>query len=335
MLNSNKHPTLCYARNWSEDMMIQMQQRMLPLAQSAPDVCLAAVSGSLGRLEGMAHSDCDLIVLVHNDAVNDKERCQKAMLAVWEALEPLGMPLPKASGIYATPASPEQICDHDTLGVVADDKNIFGKRLQFLLDARPIYGDEHYQELMQHLLERYAAGFLIHDQSKEWVYLLNDLIRYFRSYCGWHQFDLSSDPIDSWHMRNTKLRNSRVLMFAALMLLLGECSKEKTDKIGWLHQHLQLTPMERIEYVYKANNESGFEILLQAYELFMTRINSPAVRQALVESTPENLNELHNTKLPEYDELHKNSDVILREITRFVLDRRNDWSEEFFEYLIF
>jgi hypothetical protein len=207
--------------------------------------------------------------------------------------------------------------------------------MQILLDAKPVYGEENFQILVQGLLERYAAGFLIHDQNKEWVYLLNDLIRYLRSYCAWHQFDLTNDPIDSWHMRNAKLRNSRIPMFAALIFLLGECSKEKQDKIGWLREHLSLTPMQRIENVYALNNDSGFNILIDAYEVFMMGINSPEVRKALVEANPNSLDELREMNIPEYNELHANSDILLKELTRFVLDRRGDWSDAFFEYLIF
>ncbi len=97
MLNPQKHPTLTYALNWSNDMLEQMQKRLLPLADTAPDVSIAAVSGSLGRLEGMEHSDCDLIVLVDDEAVHDSSRCQKAMQTVW-ALERLGSPSLKQQG---------------------------------------------------------------------------------------------------------------------------------------------------------------------------------------------------------------------------------------------
>jgi len=267
--------------------------------------------------------------------VHDSDRCKKAMQAVWDVLDPLGLPLPKSTGIYVTPASHSQICDHGTLGLIADDKNIFGKRMQVLLDAKPVYGKENFEVLVQGLLERYAAGFLIHDQKKEWVYLLNDLIRYLRSYCAWHQFDLTNDSIDSWHMRNAKLRNSRIPMFAALILLLGECSKEKKDKIGWLREHLLLTPIQRIEKVYALNNDERFNILLDAYEVFMTQMNSPEVRKILVEANPKSLAELREMDLPEYNELHANSNILIKELTRFVLDRRGDWSDAFFEYLLF
>jgi hypothetical protein len=136
-------------------------------------------------------------------------------------------------------------------------------------------------------------------------------------------------------MRNAKLRNSRIPMFAALIFLLGECSKEKQDKIGWLREHLSLTPMQRIEKVYALNNDSGFNLLIDAYEIFMKSINSPEVRKALVEANPNSLDELREMNIPEYNELHANSDILLKELTRFILDRRGNWSDAFFEYLLF
>jgi len=335
MLDLQAYPTLDYARRWSLATLEKMQELLLPLESKAPDVITVAASGSLGRLEGMDHSDGDLIVIIADEAMGDYERTRNSMQSVWQAMEPLDLPMPKSSGVYATPAGPEQICDHETLGHVADNKDIFGKRLQLLLDARPVYGHEDFSRLRYRLLERYAAGFLAHDQSKEWVYLLNDLIRYFRSYCGWHQFDLSNDAVDSWYMRNVKLRNSRIPMFAAQLFLLGECSKEKQDKIGWLHACLDLTVMERLQFVYEKNNDPGFSGILAAYEYFMTQLNKEEVREQLIKTTPLTLEELNTTRLPEYHDLHENSKIIITELTRFTLARKGQWSDAFFEYLLF
>ncbi len=335
MLDLSGYPTLNYARQWSVKTLKQMEDLLKPVADRNPDVLIVAPSGSIGRLEGMGHSDCDLIVLIKHEAVKDKRRSGCAMQDVWNALEPLGLPMPKSSGIYSTPASQEQICDYSTLGQVADDKDVFGKRLQILLDSTPVYGHVEFNNLRYALLERYAAGFLANDQRKEWVYLLNDLIRYLRSYCSWHQFDLSHDPIDSWYMRNVKLRNGRIPMFAALIFLLGECSKETQDKIGWLHKHLHLTMMQRIEFVYRMNDDSCFGEFIAPYEFFMEQMNRKEVREKLVTTTPATLDELNRTSLPDYETLRRNSNRILSELTRFTLERRGQWSDAFFEYLLF
>lgn len=336
MFDCNKHPTLSYAHDWSADTLLKMQQCLSSLDDHTSDLLVTiAVSGSLGRLEGMQHSDCDLIVLVNDDVIKDDLCCRKIMQSVWDALTPLGLPLPKANGIYATPASPRQICDYHTLGLIEDDKNTFGKRMQILLDTRSVYKEENFHTLVRDLLKRYATGFLIYDQKKEWVYLLNDLIRYFRSYCAWHQFDLTNEPTDNWYMRNLKLRNSRILMFAALILLIGECSKEKDDKIGWLYRYISLTPLQRIERVYELNQDNNFAVLLDAYELFMARMRSPTVRKDLLKANPGSLQELSMMRPDSYQELHSNSDRVIGELTRFLLQRKDNWSQAFFEYLLF
>ena len=55
----------------------------------------------------------------------------------------------------------------------------------------------------------------------------------------------------------------------------------------------------------------------------------------LFRSNPDSLDELRVMDIPEYNELHSNSDILLKELTRFTLDRRGDWSDAFFEYLLF
>ena len=292
MFDADKHPTLAHAHTWSVALLEQIRQHLAALSKTAPDVSVVMISGSLGRLEGTIHSDCDPIVIVNDSAMSDPKRCRAAMGALWEALAPLGLAPPKPSGIYMTPTSHAELSDPQTLGVVADDPAIFGKRMQVLLDSRCVYGDERFAMLIQALLERYATGFLSYDPNKEWVALLNDVIRYFRAYCAWRQFDLTADPEDSWYMRNVKLRNSRVLMFAALILLLGECSKEKRDKIGWLKAHLPLTPLQRIDRVYTLNNDDHFTVLLDAYEVFIHEMNSPESREQLNTTHPSSFAEI-------------------------------------------
>lgn len=333
MLALKKYPILQYAFDYSLDLREQMEGCLLRLAEVAPYVLTVAVSGSLGRLEGLPHSDCDLLVLLHDD-VSDGE-CQQAMQVVWNLLQPLDLRLPKDGGIYVSPTKRGAICDDKSLGRIADDTAVFGKRMQLLLDSQAVYAEDCFQTLLEDLLQRYATGFLEYDAKKEWLYLLNDVLRYFRAYCAWRQFDLMHDANNNWFVRNIKLRNSRLLMFAGLVLLLGECSKEQVDKVAWLQRYVTLTPLQRIEYVYTANADENFGVLLEAYEFFMASMHEPTVREALLQPRVSSLTELEGKQPPVYRLLHDRSKVIRQELTRFVLGRRNDWSGAFFEFLLF
>jgi hypothetical protein len=215
---------------------------------------------------------------------------------------------------------------------VVEEPALFGKRFQLLLDTRPVFGTGAYHRLVRVVLDRYAAGFVADDPHKEWVYLLNDLVRYFRSLCLECQWDFSTGN-EGWYIRNAKLRHSRVVMYAGLLFLLGACSQERRDKVGWLLRHLDKTPLERLEWVYEHHGDPHFPRIATAYDRFLACLEVPANRAALIAAAPP------VPPVPEvpplYAELHAGSRQLLAELLRFVLARRGEWSEGFFEYLLF
>src|SRR5439155_11811704 len=93
---------------------------------------------------------------------------------------------------------------------------VFGKRLLLLLESQPVYDDAAYAALLDDIVERYAAGYVKEDPTKEWTFLLNDLIRYFRSVCVTYQPDFEHEK-EKWSLRNVKLRHSRLIMYAGLL----------------------------------------------------------------------------------------------------------------------
>lgn len=118
------------------------------------------------------------------------------------------------------------------------------------------------------------------------------------------------------------------------MMLLGECSRERKDKVAWLTASLKLTPLERIAWVYAAHGDTSFFRIAGFYNTFLDRMNDPEVRKALhTESTT--LTYENRYKSPHYAPLKANSDALVAELLRFVLERRGEWTERFFEYLLF
>ncbi len=204
-----------------------------------------------------------------------------------------------------------------------------------MLDAQPVYGHGSFRELQRSVLEWYATGFLAQDPWAEWVYLINDLMRYFRSYAAWQQFELKHEANSSWYSRIAKLQHSRTLTYAALLLLLGECSRERGDKIGWLAAKLSLTPVERIAFVYQQAGDGGFEQLIAAYERFAEVWNDPAARQFLLAEGPRTIDDLPPAPTPVSRDLEESAMAIKDELIRFIMARRSAWSQDFFRYLWF
>lgn len=120
-------------------------------------------------------------------------------------------------------------------------------------------------------------------------------------------------------------------MYTGLLVLLGEASKHSDEqKLEWVRGNLELTPLERIAKVYEANNDSGFYRVGGLYNTFLDRLSDKSLR--------EELNEIeygYRYQNSTFATLKANSDALQAELTRFVYARRGEWSERFFEYLIF
>lgn len=296
-----------------------------------------AVAGSLGRMEASERSDCDLIVVLSDDVAlkgadgTRTERATSLYDAVWKALEPLSLEKPKPTGVFATPTSQPELLS--TAGDASEGMEVFGKRLLLLLESQPVFGSERYQELIDAIVHRYAGGYVEHDSTKEWTFLLNDLIRYFRAICVNYQWSFDNEA-EKWPLRNIKLRHSRLVMYGGLLFLLGEASKVRQDKVAWLRSRLAMTPLERMAWVYDSNQDWSFHRVAGLYDVFLSRISDGETRRSLNVNPAEPAygNRFNN---PHYAALKTNSDALLAELIRFVFACRGAWSERFFEYLIF
>ncbi|MEO1997369.1 MAG: hypothetical protein ABGZ17_19095, partial [Planctomycetaceae bacterium] len=246
-----------------------------------------------------------------------------------------GLQPPKANGIYASPTSVAALWNPDSIGQVDESMDVFGKRIQLILEGQPVYADAACERLLQRMLDRYSGQPLPHpsvgsDDTKQWSYLMNDLIRYFRSLCIRTQW--LRDPV-KWMVLNTKLRHSRLLSYAALLLLLGESSCVQADKVEWLAARTRLTPMERIACVFFEHAAvEQFTRFAQCYDTFLASMDAGIL-------CPEP--GWQPTSIPDcvrhsgYQTLKHNSTELIQELLQFVLDRHSDWKSRFFEYLIF
>ena len=287
------------------------------------------VSGSLGRMEQVAQSDCDLIVILHDDVGFSGSLAEAAYAAVWEALRPLGLSRPRLQGIYATPSTKQQLCCPASLGQIDEPPGVFGKRIQLLLDCQPVYNSQAYRQLADSIVDRYALGHRESATRRDWEYLTCDLIRYFRSlnvYYRWHALDQS----ERWRLRNLKLRYSRLILYVGLLWLIGESSAASDGDAGWLKDRLGLTPLERVASVYNRYEDDGLLRVITGYDAFLLQLGDAAFRKSVATAT-QGRPDCH----PKFIELLEDSRDLLRELMRFVSVRANEWDDSFFECLFF
>lgn len=283
-----------------------------------------AVAGSFGRLEGSRESDADYIMVVndpqHASISADKELLQKA-------IRDYGVSPPNKSGVFSQPRSRSQLIE--PIGEADEKVDELGKRMLLLLESRPIFRADLFDTLVNQIFDKYAGDVMV-DTDKEYAFLANDLIRYFRFICVNYQSNFWRQN-EKWALRNLKLRHSRIVMYSGLLFLLGEASKHSgSGKVDTVRTHLSYTPLERLAWVYDKNDDGGFFRVLGLYNVFMSRLSDTAWRLQLKDVEYEG-----RYGVPAFAEMKANSDAFIAEFVRFIFARRGQWSERFFEYLFF
>jgi hypothetical protein len=164
------------------------------LAAGGLDPCVrcVAVAGSIGRMEAYpGTSDADLIVILHDAAESEQGSPKAAYDSVWKALptsadvdagdsNTIIFKKPKYEGVFGKPTSQREILDETTVGDAAEGVEVFAKRLLLLLESQPLFHDEEYDQIVNAIVDSYAHDYVARDPHKEWAFLINDLIRYFR-----------------------------------------------------------------------------------------------------------------------------------------------------------
>jgi hypothetical protein len=329
--NWSGYPTM--QANWSHSHEILAELRDRFRGDNRFDgVHTIAIAGSFGRFEGSRSSDADCIVVLE-DGVRSRADVERAALsAIAHHLKQMDISAPNPDGSFVKPRLREELLPDARKGDMGSDSeatDIISKRMLMLLESRPVLNDSEYHTCVHAIFDRYAQ-YVRADTSKEHVYLLNDLVRYFRYICVNYQAKFDREN-ESWSLRNLKLRHSRIVMYMGLLALLGEASKYQDDgKIATIENGLNLTPLDRIAHVYERNGDPTFPQVAELYETFLARVSHQRTRDEL---NGLDYSSRYDNSL--FSSLKNNSDRLQTELTRFIFARRGEWSSRFFEYLFF
>lgn len=326
-------PALHASRVYSQALIAALEPLLARAARAAGLLDSIVAGGSVGRLEASPHSDFDGILIFATRSLADPAGTAACIEAILALLAAQGLKPPKPWGIYRSPVTAAALCDPAALGSLAERPDIFGKRMQILLDARPLYGAAAFRQLRRQVLEWYATG--ARRTPRQWSHLIDDLMRYVHAYSAWQRFKFERTPDDGWYLRQAKLQSTRLLTFAGLLLLLGASSAAGTNELEWLEAKLDLTPLERVALVMGDVAPQAFATVLECYEAIHARLLDEGVRAALVAAEPDTGTALRAADPPAYRIIAERSQRLLAVITEFVLERRGDWALAFFSDLIF
>ena len=239
-------------------------------------------TGSFGRKEASLESDLDLFIFC------EKESSIEVLLKKKDDIDScIKKYISKDAGDTGTFGSGAIVAFETILkniGGNEDTNKLLTRRMLFLLEGKAIYNESLFNRYKRTLISKYLKST---SEGKIDKYLLNDIIRYYRTITTDFQHKIDSDE-KSWGIRNIKLRFSRKLLYFAGILAIGYAADKESDtdkRINLLSSLFDTPPLERIYYLY--TEKKGFDDLglinkiFSEYETFLGCICNREKREEL------------------------------------------------------
>jgi hypothetical protein len=145
----------------------------------------------------------------------------------------------------------------------------------FLTEGLAVTNPDLHAAQTDELISRYINDEISDHQLC--LFLLNDLIRYYRTVCVDFEFK-TFEANKAWGLRNIKLVFSRKLLYFSGALIVAETAqrtpKEKREIVRRL---MALSPTERIEQVCQSAGDRA----LESYNTFLEALEDPTIRAEL------------------------------------------------------
>jgi len=161
------------------------------------------------------------------------------------------------------------------MGGQNDDNIQFSRRMLFLLEGKCLYNNDLFQSFRKNLIEKYIKKTVSDHQLSR--FFLNDIIRFYRTMATDFEYKVSEDG-KPWGVRNIKLTFSRKLLYFGGILTVAETAqKTRETKITETLTLLDMSPLERINYI----SVSGSDKVFKSYNYFLEKLSNQHTRDEL------------------------------------------------------
>lgn len=230
--------------------------------------------GSWGRRELTSQSDDDWAVLVARGT-----SARRPSIGEVSDLVGSGDRKPGAQGVFGDTI----LCDDlvERIGLEADDNNNLTRRILLLLESVAVLN-----EPAHHGCRRRVLGGYLDDSVKDFRpprFLLNDVIRYWRTLCVDFVGKERRGTGEKWALRNLKLGLSRKVLFAGGLLPVLLCHRFAAPDLGaFLEREFELPSIDRVSRAFLDLDavDAGVRAV-GAYDAFIGLLGNPEIRGEL------------------------------------------------------
>lgn len=274
-LSANAQEIFAQARKRSEDGLKRMRAEAAEVFSTDLPIIIG-INGSYARREATSGSDVDIFFLYsgqHQSQALDYQRSFR------ERLEKAGFELPAVGGVFSEPLSVS--VTREMIGGLDDNNTQITRRMLLLLEGEWIFNEAGFDDARRQLLKKYVPDSLRDDQIC--LFLLNDVIRYWRTICVDFEFKVQVDGKPR-AIRLIKLRFSRMLLFLAGVLAIGTTQgKTVNEKLSSLADLLAIPTIERVQKIAGDHANKPLEL----YAEFLQSLDNKSTRAALSQSSPK------------------------------------------------
>jgi len=254
-------------KSYSNDSICKLRGDLTSVL-STPDILVVTV-GSFARREASTQSDIDYFVIYKGN----KAEAKKDYKVIEGIFKESKLRMPSNDGAFSN-----LHCSDDMLTNVGgniDTTETLTRRMLFLLECEWLFNENYYHFLFDGIIKKYVKSKITQHQLCR--FLLNDLIRYYRTICV--DFEYKTDERGkSWGDRNIKLMFSRKLLYFSGILTIAETVQHTCDtKREVLKEKFSMTPTERIIDICGEKAKGALTI----YDEFIKELSTSSVRKML------------------------------------------------------
>lgn len=274
-------------RDRSKVTIEKLRAKLADAEQDLSNKACVYVTGSFGRREAGPHSDLDAFIVAVMQETSDEKVTPKPALktldgilvqaSLIKATKALNLPDFDGDGRFLTPHSVQDLVQ--TLGKPDDDaNNTFTARLLLLLESCPLIGEETYNQIIGIVIDKYWRDFEGHETNFRPAFLVNDILRLWRTFCINYEAKTENTPEEkkiTRRVKNFKLKFSRLLTcYSAIADLLEVYGNRSTVTQVDAVAMVKRSPIERIEEIIRNSSgqkASDFEQIKDSYSDFLDR----------------------------------------------------------------